>query len=101
MVKIDILNKSWLHVIVAALKKKEESIFSDDDEFLGGLGIDDNMSAKSPQAKPTEIEEEEKPARSIMDQLLSKDSVTIHLAPKERPAFVLDQKYSGGKIGIK
>ncbi|KAL5017874.1 hypothetical protein ScPMuIL_003596 [Solemya velum] len=80
-----------------ALKKKEESIFSDDDEFLGGLGIDDNMSAKSPQAKPTEIEEEEKPARSIMDQLLSKDSVTIHLAPKERPAFVLDQKYSANE----
>ena len=77
-------------------KSSEDNIFSDnDDDFLGGLGIEEKKEAK-PKAKPTEIEEEEnRPAKSIMDKLLNKDSVSKHLdTNKEKREFVLDAKYS-------
>ncbi|XP_076073940.1 uncharacterized protein LOC143045365 [Mytilus galloprovincialis] len=87
---------------VAASKKKEDAgIFSDDDDFLGGLGIEDKGSAPSTASKPKpEIEDfdsdsEEKPAPRMFDKLLGKDSnVTKHLETKERKEFVLDKKYT-------
>lgn len=81
---------------VAQPKKKEEpGIFSDDDDFLGGLGIEEKESS-APKARVNEEEEEDKPARSVMDKLLAKDStVTKHLeTKKERREFVLDKKYT-------
>ncbi|KAK3590960.1 hypothetical protein CHS0354_034532 [Potamilus streckersoni] len=85
-------------------KKSEEMVFSDDDDFLGGLGIEDmgTKAVASVKAKPTEIEDEEKPAKSIFDKLLSRDTVSKHLETnKERREFVLDQKFSkpGGYAG--
>ncbi|XP_065921782.1 fas-binding factor 1 homolog isoform X2 [Magallana gigas] len=79
----------------AQTKKKEEpGIFSDDDDFLGGLGIEEK-GPSAPKAKLTE-EEDDKPARSVMDKLLAKDSaVSKHLeTKKERREFVLDKKYT-------
>ena len=81
---------------VAQPKKKEEpGIFSDDDDFLGGLGIEEKESS-APKARVNEDEEEDKPARSVMDKLLAKDStVSKHLeTKKERREFVLDKKYT-------
>lgn len=81
--------------LAAQTKKKEESgIFSDDDDFLGGLGIEEK-GPSAPKAKLTE-EEDDKPARSVMDKLLAKDSaVSKHLeTKKERREFVLDKKYT-------
>ncbi|KAL3875799.1 hypothetical protein ACJMK2_033715 [Sinanodonta woodiana] len=78
-------------------KKSEEMVFSDDDDFLGGLGIEDmgTKAVASVKVKPTEIEDEEKPAKSIFDKLLSRDTVSKHLETnKERREFVLDQKFS-------
>ncbi|XP_061181663.1 fas-binding factor 1 homolog isoform X1 [Saccostrea echinata] len=74
-------------------KKEEPGIFSDDDDFLGGLGIEET-GPSAPKAKSTE--EEDKPARSVMDKLLAKDSaVSKHLeTKKERREFVLDKKYT-------
>ena len=76
-------------------KSSEDNIFSDnDDDFLGGLGIEEKTETK-PKAKPTEIEEEDnRPAKSIMDKLLNKDSVSKHLETKEKREFVLDTKYT-------
>lgn len=75
-------------------KSSEENIFSDDDDFLGGLGIEEKSEPK-PKAKATEIEDEEnRPAKSIMDKLLNKDSVSKHLETKEKREFVLDTKYT-------
>ncbi|XP_078317344.1 fas-binding factor 1 homolog isoform X2 [Crassostrea virginica] len=76
-------------------KKEEPGIFSDDDDFLGGLGIEEKESS-APKARVNEEKEEDKPARSVMDKLLAKDStVTKHLeTKKERREFVLDKKYT-------
>ena len=69
-------------------------MFSDDDDFLGGLGIEEKSEAK-PKPKATEIEDEDnRPAKSIMDKLLNKDSVSKHLETKEKREFVLDTKYT-------
>lgn len=76
-----------------AKKKSEEALFSDDDDFLGGLGIEEKGSTP----KPKEVDEEEnRPAKSVMDKLLGKDSaVSKHLeTAKERKEFVLDSKYT-------
>lgn len=69
-------------------------MFSDDDDFLGGLGIEEKGSAPKPKA--VDLEEESRPAKSVMDKLLGKDSaVSKHLEQtKERKEFVLDSKYS-------
>ena len=75
-------------------KSSEEAIFSDDDDFLGGLGIEEKSEPK-PKVKATEIEDEDnRPAKSIMDKLLNKDSVSKHLETKEKREFVLDTKYT-------
>lgn len=75
-------------------KSSEEAIFSDDDDFLGGLGIEEKSEPK-PKPKATEIEDEDnRPAKSIMDKLLNKDSVSKHLETKEKREFVLDTKYT-------
>ncbi|XP_056020112.1 fas-binding factor 1 homolog isoform X2 [Ostrea edulis] len=76
------------------IKRKEEpGIFSDDDDFLGGLGIEEK---ESPVQKTKSVDEEDRPARSVMDKLLAKDSaVSKHLeTKKERREFVLDKKYT-------
>jgi hypothetical protein len=61
---------------------------------LGGLGIEE----KETPAQKTKfvIDEEDRPARSVMDKLLAKDSaVSKHLeTKKERREFVLDKKYT-------
>lgn len=91
----------WNFTVAASKKKEDAGIFSDDDDFLGGLGIEDKGSAPSTASKPKpEIEDfdsdsEEKPAPRMFDKLLGKDSnVTKHLETKERKEFVLDKKYT-------
>ncbi|XP_052266250.1 fas-binding factor 1-like isoform X2 [Dreissena polymorpha] len=77
-----------------AKKKSEEALFSDDDDFLGGLGIEEKGSAPKAKVKDPD-EEENRPAKSMMDKLLGKDSIAKQLeAPKERKEFVLDSKYT-------
>jgi len=70
-------------------------LFSDDDDFLGGLGIEEKGGAPA-KVKQREIpEEENRPAKSALDKLLGKDSVSKHLeTAKERKEFVLDSKYT-------
>lgn len=70
-------------------------LFSDDDDFLGGLGIEEKGVAPKPKAKVPDDDEENRPAKSAMDKLLGKSSVAKHLEPaKERREFVLDAKYT-------
>ena len=82
-------------------KPSEEALFSDDDDFLGGLGIEEKQSIPAPKVREVE-EEEQRPAKSAMDKLLGKNSsVSKHLEPaKERKEFVLDSKYTqpAGKL---
>jgi hypothetical protein len=82
-------------------KKSEDALFSDDDDFLGGLGIEEKGAAPKPKAKLPDDDEDGRPAKSAMDKLLGKSSVAKHLEPtKERREFVLDAKYTQpqGKI---
>lgn len=76
-------------------KPSEEALFSDDDDFLGGLGIEEKKAAPAPKVLDLD-DEETKPAKSAMDKLLGKNSsVSKHLEPsKERREFVLDSKYT-------
>ena len=94
---------SWSNFAVAATKKKEDAgIFSDDDDFLGGLGIEDKGSAgpvpSAAEIEDLDSEEEEKPSR-MFDKLLGKDRVSKHLETKEKKEFVLDKKYSQPEEG--
>ncbi|XP_053392988.1 fas-binding factor 1 homolog [Mercenaria mercenaria] len=76
-------------------KKTEEALFSDDDDFLGGLGIEEKGAAPKPKAKLPDDDEDNRPAKSAMDKLLGKSSVAKHLeTAKERKEFVLDAKYT-------
>lgn len=77
-------------------KKSEEALFSDDDDFLGGLGIEEKGVVPKPKAtKLPDDDEENRPAKSAMDKLLGKSSLAKHLEPsKERKEFVLDAKYT-------
>ena len=88
----------WHNFPALAKKKSEELIFSDDDDdLLGGLGIEEKGSAPKPKATVSDKDEEEnRPAKSVFDKLLGKDSsVSKHLEQKaERREFVLDAKYT-------
>ncbi|KAL4240109.1 factor 1 [Mactra antiquata] len=77
-------------------KKSEEMLFSDDDDFLGGLGIEEKGAAPKPKAQvQLDDDDESRPAKSAMDKLLGKSSVSKHLeTTKERKEFVLDAKYT-------
>lgn len=93
--------------------KRKESIFSDDDNFLDGLGIDtDNKkkSASTPAAAATPAkarsilgdDNDNRPARSALDGLLGRGQKTASslLETKEKPrSFVLDKKYTQPKEG--
>ena len=84
-------------------KKEEPGIFSDDDDFLGGLGIDEKgQSPRTVKPRAVTEDEESRPAKSAMDKLLGKDSgAARHLeAPKERREFVLDKKYTQPDQGM-
>lgn len=89
-------------MVAAITKKKEETaIFSDDDDFLGGLGIEEKGGSKpstatkpAPEVEDFDSDSEEKPSR-MFDKLLGKDSnVNKHLETKERKEFILDKKYT-------
>ncbi|KAL8592685.1 hypothetical protein ACOMHN_037625 [Nucella lapillus] len=98
----------------AAPKRKEETIFSDDDNFLDGLGIDadEKKPAAAPAVSPAPAasapraqsmfggDEDSKPARSVLDGLLGRGQKTTSslLDTKEKPrTFVLDKKYTQPK----
>ncbi|XP_074648580.1 fas-binding factor 1 homolog [Tubulanus polymorphus] len=73
-----------------AAKKREEIIFSDnDDDVLGGMGLEDD--------EPKKVETvENKPARSVFDNLLKSDVASKHLqtsTKQEKRDFILDKKY--------
>ncbi|XP_050390456.1 fas-binding factor 1 homolog [Patella vulgata] len=75
------------------VKKREERLFSDDEDMLDGLGIDDKP--KTPiQAVSKDREEDVRPARNVLDSLLGKDSVNKHLQKTERKEFILDKKFA-------
>ena len=86
-------------------------IFSDDDNFLDGLGIDpDDKKQGTPAAAAASTagksrlgeEEEQRPARSVLDGLLGRGekSATNLLETREKPrTFVLDKKYTQPKEG--
>ncbi|XP_033736797.1 fas-binding factor 1-like [Pecten maximus] len=79
---------------VPTRRKSDAGLFSDDDDdLLGGLGIDDKPA--TPVARSLPEEEDGQPAKAIFDKLLSKDTVSKHLdTNKERREFVLDKKYT-------
>ena len=92
-------------------------IFSDDDNFLDGLGIDgEKKSAPAPISStpaPNRArsgggigggdEEDNRPAKSVLDGLLGrgqKSAAASLLETKEKPrTFVLDKKYTQPKEG--
>ncbi|XP_069124222.1 fas-binding factor 1 homolog isoform X2 [Argopecten irradians] len=79
---------------VPARRKSDAGLFSDDDDdLLGGLGIDDKPAAPVVRALPEE--DDGQPAKAILDKLLNKDTLSKHLdTNKERREFVLDKKYT-------
>ena len=88
-------------------------IFSDDDNFLDGLGIDADDKKKSAAAAATPApaakansaagdSEDNRPAKSVLDGLLGRGQKTASslLETKEKPrTFVLDKKYTQPKEG--
>ena len=96
-----------------APKRKDEMIFSDDDNFLDGLGIDADDKKKpaaaaatpAPAAKAKSAagdSEDNRPAKSVLDGLLGRGQKTASslLETKEKPrTFVLDKKYTQPKEG--
>ncbi|XP_067671245.1 fas-binding factor 1 homolog [Haliotis asinina] len=76
-----------------AVKKKDEVIFSDEDDFM--LGMEDKpKSAEKPKSKLDDLENSRGSAKSFMDGLLGKGSAVAQLETKEKKTFVLDSKYS-------
>ena len=97
-------------------KRKDEMIFSDDDNFLDGLGIDADdkkKPASTPAATVTATpaakaksglgdNEDNRPAKSVLEGLLGRGQKTASslLETKEKPrTFVLDKKYTQPKEG--
>ncbi|BFZ02757.1 hypothetical protein BsWGS_05795 [Bradybaena similaris] len=86
--------------------KTQGGIFSDSDDLLDGLGLDEKpalATRNNVAAQKTTIAESEeiRPARSVFDSLLGKGSSTAAqlLERKEKKEFVLDTKYSTSAAG--
>ncbi|XP_071106308.1 fas-binding factor 1 homolog [Haliotis cracherodii] len=77
-----------------AVKKKDEVIFSDEDDFLLGMEDKPVKSIEKTKPKPDDLENSQRSAKSFMDGLLGKGSATQQLETKEKKAFTLDSKYS-------
>ena len=82
-------------------KKKDELVF-DDDDVLGGMGLDDSPRAKPKAAAKKEEDPEVEGSKNFLSSLMGKSPANKHL---ERPAsgdkreFVLDTKYKKSEPG--
>ncbi|XP_016067933.1 PREDICTED: fas-binding factor 1 [Miniopterus natalensis] len=75
------------------VRKKEESLFDDEDDLMATLGFGDSPKAEKRQ---TGDQEAPRPARSKLDELLGRGTAAKHLArlgTGEHLDFKLDRKY--------
>uniref|UniRef100_A0A8C9ENU0 Fas binding factor 1 n=1 Tax=Pavo cristatus TaxID=9049 RepID=A0A8C9ENU0_PAVCR len=85
-----------LHTTAPARRREELTFEDDDDDLMDVLGFGDGQKGDQKQGKKVEDREEVRPARSKLDELLGRGSVTKIL---ERPGagehreFKLDKKY--------
>ncbi|XP_031454936.1 fas-binding factor 1 isoform X5 [Phasianus colchicus] len=85
-----------LHTTAPARRREELTFEDDDDDLMDVLGFGDDQKGDQKQGKKVEDREEVRPARSKLDELLGRGSITKIL---ERPGagehreFKLDKKY--------
>ncbi|XP_031412181.1 fas-binding factor 1 isoform X2 [Meleagris gallopavo] len=85
-----------LHTTASARRREELTFEDDDDDLMDVLGFGDGQKGNQKQGKKMEDREEVRPARSKLDELLGRGSITKIL---ERPGagehreFKLDKKY--------
>ncbi|KAM8784458.1 fas-binding factor 1 [Rhynchonycteris naso] len=78
---------------VTPIRKKEELLFDDQDNFTATLGFEDSPET---ERKQTGDQEGSSPARSKLDELLCRGTATkllVHPGTGERWKFKLDRKY--------
>ncbi|XP_041362212.1 fas-binding factor 1 homolog [Gigantopelta aegis] len=77
------------------MRKKDEVIFSEDDDML--FGLEEKKEKPELKSKPMTKDGGDKPAKSIMDSFLGKGVGSKLFEPKEKKDFVLDKKYTQAK----